>query len=295
MNKMSRQSSASYQLPKGSLMSLRWLIAIMVAILLGLVSALEAAPQKDARPRADDGFVQMVATVRPSVVAIGTYKKTDRPSVRYFGTGFAVAEGNLIVTNAHVVEALRAAGLLENMRLYLPDTTSIEGISGTLVASDAHHDVALIRPARKILPALDLEMSRTPNQGETVGVVGYPIGMALGVVPTVHKGVISAVVPAVLPLPRGVKLTPELAAAIRRPYMLYQLDMVVYPGNSGSPLLDPESGKVLGVINKTLATRTREHLLDKPSGISYAVPVRWIHELLARTLIKLEIQEENSR
>lgn len=295
MNKMTRQHSAVVRSPKSGLMSLRWLIAIMVAILLGMVSSLNAEPQEARRPRADDAFVQMVANVRPAVVAIGTYKKTDRPSVRYFGTGFSVAQGNLIVTNAHVVDALKAAGLLENMRLYLPDTTSIEGISGTLVASDVHHDVALIRPSRKILPALDLEMSRTPSQGETVGVVGYPIGMALGVVPTVHKGVISAVVPAVLPLPRGAKLTPELAAAIRRPYKLYQLDMVVYPGNSGSPLLDPETGKVLGVINKTLATRTREHLLDKPSGISYAVPVRWIHELLARTLIQLEIQEENSR
>lgn len=273
--------------------SLRWFIAILVAVLFGSFSALSAATDNTSALRADDGFVNMIARIRPGVVAIGTYKQNDQPSVRYFGTGFAVAQGNLIVTNAHVVDALRNAGLLENMRLYLPDTTSIEGISGTLVASDAHHDVALIRPSRPILPALDLEMSRTPNQGETVGVLGYPIGMALGVVPTVHKGVISAVVPAVLPLPRGAKLTPELAEAIRRPYMLYQLDMVVYPGNSGSPLLDGETGKVLGVINKTLATRTREHLLDKPSGISYAVPVRWIQALLARTLINMDTKENS--
>lgn len=295
MNHMTSQNPFLSANPHRRHRSLRWLLAMAAAAVLGVVSSLHAAEADRRGPRADDDFVKMVANVRPAVVAIGTYKKNDRPSVRYYGTGFAVAEGNLIVTNAHVVDALKAAGLLENMRLYLPDTTSVEGISGTLVASDAHHDVALIKPDRPILPALELEMSRTPNQGETVGVVGYPIGMALGVVPTVHKGVISAVVPAVLPLPSGVKLTPELAAAIRRPYKLYQLDMVVYPGNSGSPLLDPESGKVLGVINKTLATKTREHLLDRPSGISYAVPVRWIHELLARTLIKMDIQEENSR
>ena len=30
---------------------------------------------------------------------------------------------------------------------------------------------------------------------------------------------------------------------------VYQLDATAYPGNSGSPLLDADSGKVLGVIN----------------------------------------------
>jgi serine protease Do len=222
------------------------------------------------------------------VVAVGSYRATDTPSVRYFGTGFAVADGRIIVTNAHVVDAVKNAGRVEDLRLYLPDTTSIQGLSARIVAIDSHHDVALLQTEKTVGSALVLEMSRTPQQGETVGVIGYPIGMALGVVPTVHKGVISAVVPAVLPLPRGAKLTPELAEAIRRPYHLYQLDMVVYPGNSGSPLIDSHTGKVIGVINKTLATRTREHLLERPSGISYAVPVRWIHELLARTLITMD-------
>jgi S1-C subfamily serine protease len=105
----------------------------------------------------------------------------------------------------------------------------------------------------------------------------------LGLVPAVHRGVVAAVVPAVLPLPRGAKLTPELAEAIRRPYHLYQLDLTSFPGNSGSPLFDGGNGRVLGIINKTLATRTREHLLSEPSGITYAVPAKWIQELLIQT------------
>jgi S1-C subfamily serine protease len=227
------------------------------------------------------------------VVAVGSYSPKERPSVRYYGTGFSIFDGTLVVTNQHVIDALARTGHLEDLRLYLPDTTSIEGLDARVVASDAHHDVALLQVDKPILPPLQLEIARTPRQGETIGILGYPIGMALGVTPAAHKGVISAVVPAVLPLPRGVKLTPELAEAIRRPYHLYQLDMVVYPGNSGSPLLDGQTGRVLGIINKTLATKTREHLLDSPSGISYAVPVKWIHELVARTVISMDTKSDD--
>jgi serine protease Do len=263
----------------------------LLALMLTLLVAGQVMAQEPSEERADSRFVKIVAQSRPAVVAVGSYRADDAPSVRYYGTGFAVADGTIVVTNAHVVEAIRVAGRLEDLRLYLPDTTSIQGISARLVAMDSHHDVAMLHAAYPVGASLELEMSRLPLQGESVGVIGYPIGMALGVVPTVHKGVVSAVVPAVLPLPRGARLTPELAEAIRRPYQLYQLDMVVYPGNSGSPLIDAHTGKVIGIINKTLATRTREHLLDKPSGISYAVPVRWIHELLARTLITMDSEK----
>ena len=87
-------------------------------------------------------------------------------------------------------------------------------------------------------------------------------------------------------LPKGTKMTPELAAAIKKPYNLFQLDMVAFPGNSGSPLFETRTGTVIGIINMTLAKKTREHLFDKPSGIAYAVPMRWVHELIRRQSIQ---------
>ena len=38
----------------------------------------------------------------------------------------------------------------------------------------------------------------------------------------------------------------RLAAGV---YPIFQLDATAYPGNSGSPLYDPESGEVIAVIN----------------------------------------------
>jgi S1-C subfamily serine protease len=231
-----------------------------------------------------DPFVEVVARTRNSVVAIGSYQPNDAPTAMYFGTGFVVNDGQTVATNQHVVAAIRQTGRLNAMRVFFPNQERVEGWAAVVLAEDAFHDVALLRFQGPAASPLTLTPEVEPRQGQGVGIIGYPIGMRLGVVPAVHRGVVAAVVPAVLPLPKGAKLTPQLAEALRRPYNLYQLDLVVFPGNSGSPLLDARSGAVLGIINKTLASRTREHLLSEPSGISYAVPALWIHELLVRSL-----------
>lgn len=228
-----------------------------------------------------DPFVHAVANIRPSVVGVGSYYFKDTPTVQYSGTGFVVGDGLTIVTNQHVVEAVRQRDRMMQLRVYFPDGKTIDGRRATVVAEDRFHDVALLRMEGAPAAAVTLNLDE-PAQGQSIGILGYPIGLRLGLVPAAHRGVVAAVVPAVLPLPTGVKLTPELAEAFKNPYNLYQLDMVVYPGNSGSPLFDAHDGRVIGIINKTLATKTREHLLTDPSGISYAVPIRWVHELLVR-------------
>lgn len=260
-----------------------WLVGLCVAASVQAQGAPAATAQPASRPPEQaDPYVEAVARIRPSVVGIGSYNFRDRPTVQYAGTGFVVEDGLMVVTNQHVVEAIRGRDQLDQLRVFFPDATAVDGRPATLIAEDRHHDVALLRIGGPAAPAVTLK-DAPPAQGQSVGIMGYPIGLQLGLVPATHRGVIAAIVPAVLPLPTGVKLTPELAEAIRRPYNLYQLDMVVYPGNSGSPLFDAADGKVIGIINKTLATRTREHLLTNPSGISYAVPIRWVRELILRS------------
>ena len=232
--------------------------------------------------RPADPFVAATREIRPSVVAVGSYLRTDTPTVKYFGTGFVVDDGLTVVTNAHVVEALRQSQRLDQLRVFFPDTRDVDGREAKVLMEDAYHDVALIRFGGRPAPVVRLATPVDPEQGTNVGILGYPIGTRLGLVPAVHQGVVGAVVPAVLPLPVGVKMTPELQAALKNPYNLYQLDMVAFPGNSGSPLFDGRDGSVIGIINMTLATKTREHLFDKPTGIAYAVPVRWIHDLIRR-------------
>ena len=72
----------------------------------------------------------------------------------------------------------------------------------------------------------------------------------------------------------------KLLRRLQSPYNVFQLDATAYPGNSGSPLYDPDTGEVIGVINKVFVQESKENVLSKPSGISYAIPVNHIQNLL---------------
>jgi hypothetical protein len=246
----------------------------------------EAASPRERRGavEAEAAFAETARRVKRSVVAIGTYQRNQRPAIRYAGTGFVVHDGNTAVTNEHVIAGIRERGELEDLRVFIPDVEAPRGFAAGVWAEDARHDAALVRFRGPRMPALELSDGSEARFGDEVGIVGFPIGLALGAVPAVHRGVVAARVPAVLPLPAGHPMSPRLKAALANPYELLQLDLVAYPGNSGSVVFEPGSTKAVAVLNKTLATQTREHLLSKPSGIAYAVPARWAGALLKATL-----------
>ncbi len=232
-----------------------------------------------------DRFATVVRVIRSSVLAIGSFDVRNKPEILYLGTGFVVGDGNTIATNAHVIEALRQAKTVDHLRVFAPGQPHRKARRARLIDEDRDHDLALLRFEGPPLASLDLLWQGTAPQGQSIGILGYPMGMKLGVVPATHKGVIAAIVPAVLPLPKGSTLSPKLVKALKQPYFLYQLDMTIYPGHSGSPVFDVSSGRVLGVINKTLATKTREHLVTNPSGIAYAVEAKWVYRLLIKNNI----------
>ena len=66
------------------------------------------------------------------------------------------------------------------------------------------------------------------------------------------------------------------------PYEVFQLDATAYPGNSGSPLYHPDTGVVIGVINKVFVKESKENLLKEPSGITYAIPAKFAEALLRK-------------
>jgi S1-C subfamily serine protease len=61
---------------------------------------------------------------------------------------------------------------------------------------------------------------------------------------------------------------------------VFQLDGTAYPGNSGSPVYRPDSGEVIAVVNSAFIKGTKESVLKQPSGISYAIPVSKLKQLL---------------
>jgi serine protease Do len=72
----------------------------------------------------------------------------------------------------------------------------------------------------------------------------------------------------------------NLLRRLKDPYMIFQLGATAYPGNSGSPLFDPTTGQVIGIINKVFVQGTKEHAITHPSGMTYAIPVRYLKALM---------------
>ena len=57
---------------------------------------------------------------------------------------------------------------------------------------------------------------------------------------------------------------------------------LAYPGNSDSPALPSRYRAGRGHINRVFIQETKETVIQKPSGISYAIPIIHVHELLKK-------------
>ena len=111
--------------------------------------------------------------------------------------------------------------------------------------------------------------------------MGFPIGGVLGFSPVTHRGIISAITPIALPSPTAQQLNEKVIKRLKAgSFEVYQLDATAYPGNSGGPLIETDRGEVIGIINMVFVKSTKESVLSQPSGISFAVPARYLEELI---------------
>ncbi|HEX7455167.1 MAG TPA: serine protease [Gallionella sp.] len=197
------------------------------------------------------------------------------------GTGFAVSDGHLIATNAHVVPDILDAATNETLVALLPGSGELQPRELQLVAKDVTHDLALLRLAGAPLSPVTLRNPESVLEGQSVAFTGFPIGGSLGFSPVTHRGTISAISPISLPGATAQRLNEKMIRQLRHgTFMIFQLDATAYPGNSGSPMFDPDTGEVLGLINMVFIKTTREASLSQPSGISYAIPANFLLDLL---------------
>ena len=231
------------------------------------------------RPAAAEGLPETIARVKPGVVGIGTVQTTRRPPVELLATGFVVADGNHVVTNAHAVPDESSGNSVEYLAVLTGEEHGM-AYAAKVVRVDKVHDLALLRFSGHKLPAFRLGTSRHVREGELYAFTGFPLGMILGMRPVTHRGIVSSITPIAIPQITPKLLDPSMIKRLRDPYDVFQLDATAYPGNSGSPLYDPETGEVVGVINKVFVKESKEAALEKPSGITYAIPVRYVEALL---------------
>jgi S1-C subfamily serine protease len=128
---------------------------------------------------------------------------------------------------------------------------------------------------------LRIRDSSSVAEGEILVFTGFPIGGVLGLFPATHRAMVSAIAPVALPSATGRRLDPTSIRRLRSSnFSVFQLDATAYPGNSGSPLYDPATGEVVGIVNMVFVKASKESALTQPSGISYAIPSTFLIELI---------------
>ena len=239
-------------------------------------------------PSADcHSITDVVAKVKPSVVGVGLYDALGAQTHQLRGTGFVFGDGTLVATNYHVVSQdfdpkkvqyhIVFSGTGRNPKIHRVE----------IIASDKEHDLAILK-LPVVLTPLNLADYNYVDDATEVLLTGFPIGAILGLYPATHRGIIAATTPDVIPTSHSSQLSINMLERLEKKFMIYQLDLTAYPGNSGSPLYDAQSGDVVGILNKVFVKESKETVLEKPSGISYAIPVRYLIELAKRKGLQIK-------
>lgn len=226
-------------------------------------------------------LVKTVEQIKPAIVGIGSFYKLRSPPVNFLGTGFVIGDGQHAITNTHVVSDLPSSKNKESLIIMTGKGDKPELRNAVVVALDREHDLALLRFEGTPLPAMKLGNASTIKEGKSLAFTGFPIGMVLGFYPVTHRATISSITPVILPAQNARQLDAAKIRQLQRSaFTVFQLDGTAYPGNSGSPLYDPDTGKVYGVVNMVFVKGKKESILSDPSGISYAIPGNYITDLL---------------
>lgn len=232
------------------------------------------------RALAADQLSQAIDLVKPSVVGIGSYQKTRSPALSFTGTGFVIDDGLTVITAAHVITGLLSSGQGESLGVLVRKGEDVEFRPAMIVVLDDEHDLARLRIKGAPLPALPLGDSDSVREGKSLAFTGFPLGMILGLHHVTHRCTVSAITPVATPPSSARKLDSKLLSQLQKQsYAVFQLDGTAYPGSSGSPLFDPDSGHVVGVVNMVFVKGLKEAAISAPSGITYAIPANFIKSL----------------
>lgn len=182
---------------------------------------------------------EIVQISSPSVVGIEAYE-TDGTlqGTTHQGTGFNILSSGRIVTNNHVIEGA------DRITVRFPDGSKYDAISYQLLADV---DLAVIEIEGEDLPFLTVNHTDPAEEGDTVTVIGNPLGFkkiaqrgTVGRFYRVHK----VAVP------------------------VFDVGIFLHPGNSGSPVINGQ-GKVVGVI---FAVTEEEDEEGETTGL--AIPIQ---------------------
>ena len=196
-----------------------------------------------------DAVVEITCTVRVQVGG-NWFQRPTTYSATSAGSGVILSEDGTIVTNHHVIEgATDITVRLRNGATY----------AATLVGSDRENDIAVLKISAENLTYATFGESAALKVGQTVVVIGNPLGALGG---SVTHGIISA-------LDRDIKIDDVTMR-------LLQTDAAINSGNSGGGMFDLD-GRLVGIVN---AKSTGEDV----EGLGFAIPADTVLAVVQKLL-----------
>ena len=221
---------------------------IILCFLLGsscLLPPVNTSPSPNSTPFVLPNFADVVAAVKPTVVAVNTevitYDIFNRPFTQTgAGSGWITDEDGIIVTNNHVVEEAKAITVtLADGRTFPVET----------VRTDPLTDLAIVKINAHNLPVAKIGDSSKLRICDPVVAIGNPLGLGISAKP----GWVSRL---------GVSLEVSSGQTL---YDLIETDAPINPGNSGGALVNM-SNEVIGITSAKIAMVGVE-------GMGYAISV----------------------
>jgi S1-C subfamily serine protease len=162
-------------------------------------------------------MAQLVAVVDPAVVRIDV----TGPGFTGMGSGFIVDESGYVLTNQHTIA---------NATSIKVTLATGDSFTSNVVDSDANRDLALLKldSTRMDFPVIQLASASDAAVGDSVLVVGFPLGNELSGAASYTNGIISAV--------RTIN-----------GLQYFQTDAAINTGNSGGPVIGMR-GTLLGMV-----------------------------------------------
>jgi len=227
-------------------------LLILLAWMFSLVLLWKSKPN-------EENYSDVIQKASKSVVAVETEVSKNRMTVENAGSGFIIASVGLILTNEHVVHEAKI------IRVTLADKRKFVA---NIVSADVRTDLAILKIEGENFPALSIAPAEKLAPGQIVIALGNPYGTGADGIAVSQIGQIS----------RLQQSSADLDPEHDRFYdNLIQTTAVIYPGNSGGPLID-KNGQAVG-LNTAMGT-TIDNDAQFGFAIAFDLKTRSILELL---------------
>jgi hypothetical protein len=179
------------------------------------------------------------------------------------GTGFAITNSGHVITNNHVINGCA------RVRIHHKGKSAI----ATIVSRDKVNDLALLKS--KFKPEKIYRLSdKSPELTQDIYVAGYPFGRKISGSVKVTRGIVSSLTGA------------------GNNFSNIQIDAAINPGNSGGPIIDAESGNVIGVTVAVLKKGKRSRIT--PQNTNFGIKTSVVKNLLQGNSVNVPAPETSN-